>query len=767
MQIHTMFFPSVRLGGTLGWYIARELVVPTTIALAGLTALILTKDLLGFSDLVINRGLGGAVVARIAFYEVVPLAARTLPFAVLVGALAGLGRLRTDREILAMEAAGVPSQWLTGPILAFAAVMTAAGLVLTLYASPWATRSLDASLHRVFLATPSVILHPGAVQEFGSLKMVAREVSARGDQLRGVLLWISDFGQTIFAERGVLEPLGDGSTRLRLHQAKTLLSPRGGGGEIRFGSFQTILPATPVSAQRTNEEQLAGVSLGRLAALTQVETDNEGLARRARAELHRRFSYPGACLVFGLLAVSLAIMGRRFSRTGGGVIGLFVTVAYYGLVQLGDGLVQAGAVSVGVGVWLPNLAVGLLAVVLLWQQGWQLLQNRGPGRRNAGRRNAGRRNAGYWEHSPLTLSWDKLRFPSVPRYLLQRYVARYYVQTLVLSFALLFVSYLLVDVLERLDWFARYHASAFEVLRFYGARIPLLASRMVPMALLLATALTVSLLSVQGEVTGMRACGVSAVHALTPMLFIAGVIAPGYFLLNEVVVPRTNALADWLKKTEIKDRGPGAGLQMAIWYRAGTHVYQAAQLDSKLGEAQQISIHELGPDGLPVSRTDAQAARYVGNGVWKLVDPVRVEISHQGMHKVPADPLVQLGEGPSTTFDTMHLGVRQLAREINNAEAGGYDTTAYRVDLQVKLAAPLACLLLPAVVLFFAVSGPPFPRPALVLLVSSVLGVGYVLLTDVGASLGYGGFLPSALAGWGPSASLALLASMLALRSRG
>lgn len=82
--------PSGRLGKTLSRYIARELVFPTAIALVGLTALVLTKDLLGFSDLVINRGFGAAAVAWIAFYEIVPLVARTLPFTVLVGVLVGL-----------------------------------------------------------------------------------------------------------------------------------------------------------------------------------------------------------------------------------------------------------------------------------------------------------------------------------------------------------------------------------------------------------------------------------------------------------------------------------------------------------------------------------------------------------------------------------------------------------------------------------------------------------------------------------------------------
>ena len=49
----------------------------------------------------------------------------------------------------------------------------------------------------------------------------------------------------------------------------------------------------------------------------------------------------------------------------------------------------------------------------------------------------------------------------------------------------------------------------------------------------------------------------------------------------------------------------------------------------------------------------------------------------------------------------------------------------------MKLAAPLVCLLLPMVVLFFAVGGPPFPGPALTILVSCGIGIGSTLLSDV------------------------------------
>lgn len=752
MLRRSSLFSVNRLFPYLFGYLCRELAIPIVMTLIGLTTLVLAKDLLSFSDLILNRGFGLSTVASIAFYELIPIATRTLPFAVLVGTLVGLGRLRADLEILAMEAAGLARRWLMAPVLACATVASGGGLFLSLLLAPWATWALAASLHAMSVENPGLALRAGTVHEFSGIKLVAREVSARGDRLRGVLLWVPERGQTIFAEHGELTSLGAGGSQLVLSDGVLLRTPRVRGEETRFETFwQTLWESAP--AEKLDRTDLAGATLARLHELAHAPLGKEDVARRASVEMHRRIAAPFACLAFGLLAVPIATAGLRFSRAAGGVSGLLVTLLYYSLVQLGDGFIQAGILRPAFGVWLPNLVVVVIAALCMARD----------------------RLVSLWERLLPEQLAVKMREQSSgishgqpARFVLVRYVTWRYLQMLGIAFALLLVGYLLVDVLERLQWFARYHADALKVFRFYCARIPLLASRILPMALLLATALTVSFFSVQRELTGMRACGISAVSAFLPILVLTGVIAPGYFVLNEVIVPRTNAWADQLKEREIKERALQNGpLETMIWYRAGTHVYQATQLDPQLGEAKELSIYDLGENGLPLSRTDARAAKYVGNGMWELTDPIRIEISEQGLREVPGQLRVQLGEAPTATLDTMHLSVSALAREIREAETYGYDATSYRVDFQAKLAAPIMCLLLPAVALLFAIHGPPFPGPAVTLLVSGALGVGHVLLTGVCASLGYGGVFPPILAGWGPSMGYALIIGVFARRSTG
>lgn len=753
----------IALGWTLHRYIIHNLIRPTLAAFGGLTVLLLAAELFGFSDLLINRSFGPSAIGQLVIFKIIMLASHTLPFASLVGTLIGLGRLKTDLEILALQAAGVSRRQFAGPVLIFATALTGVGLGLSLSAAPWASRSLDSLQERMAQDNPGTLLRPGETYTFGQTRFLAREVSSSGGQLRGVVLWTPEqdstflAGQTIFAERGEVQSSDAGRVTLMLTNGLTLSPIRGEGGSTRFQTFKTSLGQTadqPASDYQPKKENLGQVSLSRLAQLGWSahgqQTDRQ-LARLAQAELHRRFSSPFACLVLGLLAAPIALLSRSFSRAAGGVSGLLITVVYYGLVQFGAGLVQTGLLSPGLGVWLPNILVGTLALLLLSSnEGW--LRWRGQNTRQA--------QSDHSASSPVSVQG------SHKRYLLQRYVARSYLHLLLVSFGFLFAGYFLVDLLERLQWFARYQASFGEIVRFYGARSPLLASRMIPMALLLATALTVGVLALNRELTGMRACGVSVLRALSPILLIAGLSAACSLLLNEAIVPRTNALADWLKMTEIK---PQSGLHvqpLAMWYQNGK-LYHTRQLDTVRKHATDISLFELDETGLPSSRTDARTARHIGEGVWELDDPIRLNISDTSFEIVPAHRHIQLGTEPKISIDTMHLNAFQLAQTIQDAASNGFDTTAYQVAFHMKLAAPVVCLLLPAVTLFFALGGPPYPSPALTIFFSALLGVGSILVADFFASLGYGRFLPPTLAGWGPSIVFVLLAAAFAVRSQG
>lgn len=741
--------PSMRrrsLGRTLRRLVLRELTFPTLFALAGVTFLVLAADLVGYSDLIMNRGFGAAEVAWVALFRSVPMLGRAIPFAVLIGALVALGRLGADREIVALEASGLSARALVAPVARFALGFSVLALALALFAVPWSHRSLEAALRDAGRGESGSVLRSGQVQRFGDWRLVAREVSPRGDQLRALAVRAPSVNGTVFAEKATFSREPDGERVLSIETGVVMTTVGGEPTQVRFERMRQVL-AEPAQGRESLESWSASASVQQLWG--EMEDARDPARRReARQEWHHRIALPAGTLVFAMLGLALSISRTRPSRSSGAMLGIAATVVYYGLLQFGNGLARAETFPVGLAVWTPNLALGLVAALLL-----ATVYARRSGSPRVWRRTA--RTRGEAKHP------RRLRVRS---FVLDRYLLKTFGELLLLCFAALLAAYFVIDLLDNLKWFTKYSSTPDEVLRFYVARLPLLAARVIPMALLVAAALTLSLLGVNGELVAMRACGVPTSRIVAPVLMACIVAAVVYHPLANDLVPRANARASQIKQTEIKDRG---SVQVSLWSLSGDRLLEAERLDPMAGTATGVVLYELGPDGLPRFRTQARRALHVGDGNWSLVEPARFEIGASGIRQVPAETIAQLGEGSVVEVEGEHLAVADLRHEIRVLSERGLDPTAFRVDLALKLASPLACLLLPTLALLFAAGGPPFPTPVQTLVASAAAGGGWILLAAVGASLGYGGAVSPWLAGFGPVAVLASVAVVLASRVRG
>lgn len=742
---------SLKPGIILYRYVAREFFLPTCLTLGAFTVVVLTKDLTGYSELVINRGIGLARVGQIVLFQSLPLMTQVLPFAVLVGVLVGLGRLAADLEVTVMSALGIDSRRLLAPVALFGVAAALLGLLMSLVVAPWAERGLSRSLYEISEINPAAEIQPSVVHRFGDWKLEAKEVSNGGQSLKHVLLWMPVVGETVFSQKAEVFSGREGELEIILTNGTLLLNTRESLSAMRFDELRTALPRSQEIAELTLGDPFSEMTLAELAGVL-GDPNGGGDRRKARSELHRRFVLPSAAALFGVLALPLALARTTTSRSSGAVIGLGVTVAYYGLVQFADGISQRAPDLTSFASWLPNVVLLVLAVILYSRMG----KNSGE-ERNSVRFGVARGKGAALQASPN-------RIVRARRWALSRYVAGRFLQLALLCFAALAVAYLLVDILERLGWFGRHAATIEEIARFYSARIPLLFSRVVPMGLLVAMALTVSLLTSSGELVGMRSCGISAGRALRPALLVCLLVTPLSFLLNDQIVPRSNELADLIKQRDIKEMG---SQRTAVWGTNGQALYQLESLDTSLGTADKIVVYQLLSNGLPESRIDARSARYSGDGQWLLRDATGVEMDQSGLLSSMIPPRsVELGEQPSDELDLMHISAGELWSLVRELGSSGHSTTAFEVDLHLKLATPLACLLLPALLMIFAVTGPPFPSSGLTLVLAGGLAVTYTLAAGSFASFGRGGAVPPWVGGWGPSLVVLVLLIGLVLRRR-
>jgi hypothetical protein len=88
-------------------YIGREVASHSLLGLAVFTFVFFVPQLVRLMDLVVRHSGGVGTVSLIFLCSLTPVLAFTVPMAVLVGVLIGLGRLSADSEIVALHASGI------------------------------------------------------------------------------------------------------------------------------------------------------------------------------------------------------------------------------------------------------------------------------------------------------------------------------------------------------------------------------------------------------------------------------------------------------------------------------------------------------------------------------------------------------------------------------------------------------------------------------------------------------------------------------------
>ncbi|SHK59437.1 LptF/LptG family permease [Rhodothermus profundi] len=88
-------------------------------------------------------------------------------------------------------------------------------------------------------------------------------------------------------------------------------------------------------------------------------------ADRYRVEIHKKFSIAVACLIFVLIGMPLGLSVRRggLGLAGGLALGIFLF--YWITLVQGEKLADRGYLAPWLGMWLPNLVMGLIGLVLV------------------------------------------------------------------------------------------------------------------------------------------------------------------------------------------------------------------------------------------------------------------------------------------------------------------------------------------------------------------------------------------------------------------
>jgi len=784
-------------------YICREVVSHAFLGLTVFTFVFFVPQLVRLMDLIVRHSNSAGSVALLFLCTLPPVLGFTLPMAVLVGVLIGLGRLSADSEIVALHASGISLRRLLLPVGFVALIATVGTLVTTFWLSPLSLRTLSRLEVQLLSSQAPFSVQPRVFDErFPRFILYVQDVEAAATRWHGVFLASSDGGAGL-TPRSAKGSAKDAEDRLQqavttAEDASVIVGPARGQIELQLGSGSTheYDPRDPdqynvttfgetdipvdiseaASPQKNSPLSLAEQSVGALLS------DRGPDWLQARVEFQRRIAFPSACLVFALLGVPIGVRPRRGGRAAGLILTLVLIGGYYFLFVAGDHMAAQGRIVPWLGVWAANIVgtlVGLFFLrrvenvrkpsrVLAWLESfWPI--SRAPVPASVPNGSLPRAQPGVSMRQALGTG-RAMAFPMlIDVYLLQQFF--YYLFILLIGFLLIFDAFTLFDLLGDI---ARNHIPALTVINYFRYLVPLMVYQLAPLATLVATLVTLAVLAKNNEVIALKASGVSLYRLVLPLLLAGCLVSAGMFLLDDTFLPYANQRQDALRN-RIKGRPAQTYFEPARQWIFGENakIYNYELFDPDRQLFGGLNVFELDPATFRVRRRlfATRATWEPSESVWILTGGWVRDFASDG-HVTRYEPFKatsfpELTEPPGyfrrEVRQYYQMNWRQLGEYIASLRQAGFDTARLSVQWQKKFAFPLIA----AIIVFL---GAPFAflvgtRGAVGGLAVAVgIGVIYWSAAALFEAMGSIGQLPPFLAAWGPDAIFGFLGVYFSLK---
>ena len=750
-------------------YIVREIVRHAFLGLLIFTFVLFVPKLVRLMELFVRHSGSGSQILTLFLCIIPGILVFTIPMAVLIGVLLGLGRMSMDSEIIALTSLGISRKRILLPVGVLAVLGAALTLLMTLVLAPRslrAFRDIEASL---LASQISFQVQPRVFDErFPHLVLYSNDGAASGTHWHGVFLF---------------ETGGESGSRITLAEDAIVIA------EPQLDKLELHLNAgTTHEFQRENPDQYSVTAFARsdwpiefssLAAarqrtlsnpersLSDLWRDNGPHWREARVELNQRFAFPFACFAFALIAVPIGAQPRRGGRAAGTLLSVLIIAGYYLLFIIGAGLARQGVVSPFVGMWAANIILVLSGLALLprmeryWNEPSPLTFL---SRYSAFRRLRRRRRSLVKARVPVraengdasseVFPRSAFNFPTIiDLYILRRFL--YYFFLILGAFILLFETF---TFFELLDDIARHRIPFLVVVNYFRYLIPYLVYQLSPLAALVATLVTLGVLSKNNEITAFKASGISLYRLALPLLASGLVLASALLILDDTYLPYANQRQDALRN-QIKGKPAQTYTRPQRWiFGENSKVYNYDIFDSTQKLFGGLSVIELDPVTFQMKRRIfATRAQWLDTEkTWALEsgwvrDFSGGTVENYTPFKVTSLP--ELVEPPSyfnrEVIQAFQMSWRDLRHYIQGLEVAGFDVSSLTVQWHKKIAYPLIAPVSMLLAVPFAIL--VGSRGAIGGIALGVgIGITYWAIAALLEAMGGIGQLPPMLAAWSP-----------------
>jgi LPS export ABC transporter permease LptG/LPS export ABC transporter permease LptF len=795
-------------------YILGEISSHSLIGCALFTFILFMKPLEQILEMVVRNSSSFMTVFQVFLFTLPNMFLLSIPLAVLVGVLLGLGRLAADSEITAMRASGFGIWYIVRVASVIAFLGTGLGLVNSLYLGPRANQAILDLQKSLESSQASFEIQPRVFYEdFKNTVVYIQNVRPGTGSSNWQRLFIADVtdptspdittaeSATVIQDHDNVQS-GTPGMLIRLRNATKHEIVPNQPGQYNLSTFAvtdaplTFSPQSEISLGRM-DTPIYALGNGKL-----LELSHGPDGKRYLIELHRRFAYPVACLVLMLVGVPIGTAARRGGKSGGMVFTLLLVLVYYLLSDLGIAWAKQGRLPAYIGVWLANVIFAAAGLFLLSQlaTGGSILStliawfSRAPkpqpdmAEEGAAEGPINAAEVGWQAQlkarynrrfkPPLARSLHRFKPRGFPL-ILDEYVLSEFLKIFVLVLAGFVLLMLIFTFFELIGDILRNRTPLSIVGEYLVNLAPSMLYLLTPLSVLIAVLATFSLFNRSSELIAMKATGISLYRLVIPVVVIAATLACGLFAFDQYYLPQANRKQEALHNT-IKGKPAQTTLNPDKKWMFGQQTPGEAErvfyyqfFDQYENAFANISIFEFDP------KTFALTKRvFAERAVWNAANHAWVFESGWERTMQGANP-VSFREFSSTTLPEVHeepgyfkkeslqsqeMNFGQLQHYISDLQQSGFDTIALRVQLYDKLAYPLVTIVMAVLAIPFALS---MGRRGSLTGIAAGIGIALAWWVAHGlfVEMGNVNYLPPALAAWSPDILFGLTGGYLLLRT--
>ena len=345
-------------------YIYREVLLLTAAIVGVLTFLLVAVTLFRTLSSLMYTDLPMFLAVKLMFLGVPLILTLTIPAGLLAAVMIVFGRMSSDRELVALKAAGIGLAPIVAPVIVLAMALSAVDYLLIAYTVPQCQKHLNGMKHEIVTNNPMALLSPQEiVDKIPGWKILFDR--KEGNELDDVQLWrLDDNGHlatSLRAARAVVQ--------LDLEHQQLVLTLFNGKEE----DFPSDGDVTKVHAGVHGDQMAETVALStfydkvqkKLAWMTIPDiweiiysmqtTPTTEAASPYLTELQARVSFSITTFTFIVVGLPLAIQTQRRETSYGLIATGVIVLVYYVLGQFGHALKTHAGLYPELIIWTPNI----------------------------------------------------------------------------------------------------------------------------------------------------------------------------------------------------------------------------------------------------------------------------------------------------------------------------------------------------------------------------------------------------------------------------